>query len=100
MASLLLSRQITKLDVETDIPSSSNWNSPPSCIRCGGLMVDHVCMDLSNTGHELEFTALRCIQCGDIVDPVILHHRQRRQNRQAIELCQTAPPFADQKVAV
>jgi hypothetical protein len=26
---------------------------------------------------DQEFTGLRCISCGDIVDPVILAHRQR-----------------------
>lgn len=58
-------------------------------------MVDHLCVDLLNTGRELEFAALRCIQCGDIVDPVILYHRQQGQNRPPIEPCQTATPFVD-----
>jgi hypothetical protein len=28
----------------------------------------------------VEFTALRCVQCGDIIDPVILQHRRRRMS--------------------
>ena len=37
------------------------------CSRCGGLMVME---------HLIDFTALRCVQCGEIVDPVILHNRR------------------------
>lgn len=55
------------------------------CARCGGLLVGHTCMDLLNSDRELECATLRCIQCGDIVDPVILHHRRLRQNRQCAE---------------
>lgn len=47
----------------------------PVCHRCGGLMVDESCMDLWNTTGELEFVARRCVQCGEIVDPVILRNR-------------------------
>lgn len=37
------------------------------CSRCGGLMVMEQLMDLP---------ARRCVQCGEIVDPVILHNRR------------------------
>ena len=50
-----------------------------SCARCGGLMVGDFCMDLLNSTGELEFAAKRCVQCGTVVDPVILHNRQLRQ---------------------
>lgn len=50
-----------------------------TCIRCGGLMVNDFCMDLLNSTGELEFAAKRCVQCGAVVDPVILHNRQLRQ---------------------
>ncbi len=43
------------------------------CGRCGGLMKTERVFDLVET--EIEFMAARCIQCGDIVDPVILMHR-------------------------
>ena len=26
--------------------------------------------------HLIDFPALRCVQCGEIVDPVILHNRR------------------------
>ena len=51
-----------------------------SCPRCRGLMVGEFCMDLLNGNGELEFLASRCVQCGEVVDPVILKNRriQRR----------------------
>ena len=49
------------------------------CPRCGGLMVSDFCMDLMNNTGELELTAKRCVQCGEVVDPVIQRNRQLRQ---------------------
>lgn len=43
------------------------------CSRCGGLMKRESVFDLVE--NEIEFKAARCIQCGDIVDPVILMNR-------------------------
>jgi len=49
-----------------------------NCARCGGLLVRHLCMDLYNTGSELEIPARRCVQCGDVLDSVILRNRRIR----------------------
>ena len=43
------------------------------CCRCGGLMKTEPVFDLVE--NEIEFMAARCIQCGDVVDPVILMNR-------------------------
>lgn len=43
------------------------------CGRCGGLMKTESVFDLVE--NEIEFMAARCIQCGDVVDPVILMNR-------------------------
>lgn len=51
-----------------------------TCSRCGGLMVSDFCMDLLNSTGELEFAATRCVQCGEVVDPVIERNRQLRQD--------------------
>jgi RNase P subunit RPR2 len=56
------------------------------CVRCGGLLVSHICMDVRNSGSELDIAALRCVQCGDIVDSVIL------RNRRIAHESPTAPP--------
>jgi len=51
--------------------------SATSCSRCGGLMVIDQCFDFrDDTGH-LDFMARRCVQCGEVIDPVILQNRQR-----------------------
>jgi hypothetical protein len=57
-----------------------------TCGRCGGLMVTDFCMDLLFCIGETEFAAKYCVQCGEIVDPVILRNRQLRQNSMAVQL--------------
>ena len=47
-----------------------------TCPRCGGLMVGDFCMDLLNGIGELQISASRCVQCGEVVDPVILRNRR------------------------
>ncbi|NOS77663.1 MAG: hypothetical protein HOP35_06925 [Nitrospira sp.] len=54
------------------------------CSRCGGLMVSDFCMDLLNSTGELEFAAQRCVQCGEVVDPVIQRNRHLRQDMRTI----------------
>ncbi|MDR4460746.1 MAG: hypothetical protein MRJ67_15360 [Nitrospirales bacterium] len=46
---------------------------PDACCRCGGLMKTESVFDLVE--NEIEFMSARCLQCGDIVDPVILMNR-------------------------
>ena len=50
-----------------------------ACVRCGGLMVNDSYMDLLNSVGESKFAAKRCVQCGEVVDPVILRNRGDRQ---------------------
>ena len=45
-----------------------------SCSRCAGLLVNEWTYDLNN-GSEISADVLRCIQCGQRVDPVILRNR-------------------------
>jgi len=41
-------------------------------------MVIEQCFDfMDDTGH-LDFMARRCVQCGEVIDPVILQNRQRQ----------------------
>ncbi|MCX5724026.1 MAG: hypothetical protein NTX84_05835 [Nitrospirae bacterium] len=58
---------------------SSTVQQESICSRCGGLMVGDCCMDLLNSTGELEFAASRCVQCGEVVDPVILSNRRTQQ---------------------
>ena len=68
----------TKLQPELDHQTkffnlATNPNQPGYCRRCNGLMVREDCFDLLDS--QIELAALRCIQCGDLVDPVILRNR-------------------------
>ena len=49
------------------------------CTRCGGLMVADRYIDLLDDTGKLEFTANRCIQCGEVVDQIILRNRMASQ---------------------
>lgn len=46
------------------------------CRRCGGFLVDDHCMDLQrNSENGFSSWAMRCLQCGDIIDEAILRNR-------------------------
>ena len=45
------------------------------CLRCGGFLVDERCMDIGESLGGYWFMAMRCVQCGDITDEVILRNR-------------------------
>jgi hypothetical protein len=47
------------------------------CRRCDGLMVQEHCMDILDDTGQMDFPALRCVQCGEVVDAVILLNRLR-----------------------
>lgn len=59
--------------------AATQLRTKTTCARCGGLMVEEVCLDLFNSTSDFECTAQRCVQCGDVVDAVILQNRQFRQ---------------------
>ena len=40
------------------------------CPRCNGLMVAQWCEDLS------DYSGRRCVQCGELIDPVIMQNRR------------------------
>ena len=48
-------------------------------------MVDDFCMDLLHNTGELELAAKRCVQCGEVVDPVILRNRGTRQESMTVQ---------------
>lgn len=56
------------------------WPNTPvstrqSCRRCRGYMEHEMCIDLESDSGRSTCWVLRCIQCGDIVDEVILQNR-------------------------
>jgi len=54
---------------EAPTRSRERTHGTDRCPRCSGLMVAEWCEDLS------DYTAQRCVQCGEIVDPVIVRNR-------------------------
>ena len=46
-----------------------------SCIRCNGMLIPESLFDLLDNSGEMRRWAYRCIQCGDVVDPLIIQHR-------------------------
>jgi len=45
------------------------------CRRCSGYMAHEMCTDLESDSGQSTFWVHRCIQCGDMVDEVILRNR-------------------------
>lgn len=46
-----------------------------NCQRCNGLMVEDHCYDFFEGGKPYNVQTMRCICCGNIVDPLIMQHR-------------------------
>jgi len=63
---------------EVDVAEWKELVGRARCSRCGGLMVPEQCFDLRSDSGHLDFLAKRCVQCGDLVDPVILRNRRLR----------------------
>ncbi len=45
------------------------------CTRCEGLMVVDNLVDLQESCVPMWMRGMRCVSCGNIVDPLILRHR-------------------------
>jgi hypothetical protein len=63
---------------DVDVAEWKELISTARCWRCGGLLVDEQCFDLLSDSGHLDFRAQRCVQCGELVDPVILRNRRLR----------------------
>ena len=49
--------------------------STSTCSRCGGLLVRTFCIAPEEGIADFQIDVMKCLQCGDIVDPVILKNR-------------------------
>ena len=65
-------------------PAAYQRRPEKPCARCGGLMVQEICLDLFNSTSEVECAARRCVQCGDIIDSTILRNRYLRTESMAV----------------
>jgi hypothetical protein len=55
--------------------SARSLDSTFTCSRCQGLFVQEFCMDMYDDFCHHGFWALRCLQCGELLYPLILQHR-------------------------
>ncbi len=55
--------------------SAESQVSSQRCFRCGGLLVRESLFDLFDHAGQMWYWALRCVQCGNVVDSLILKHR-------------------------
>ena len=46
-----------------------------ACIRCGGYLVKEEFVDLVGTCQPLATAACRCMNCGNVVDELIMRHQ-------------------------
>ncbi len=46
------------------------------CMRCGGLLLPTYYQDIHDDTGQIDFLALRCAVCGEVIDPVILKNRR------------------------
>ena len=87
------STEKTRAEQIVDHAVSSATMHESTCTRCGGFMVHDSCLDVVGSIGESEFAAKRCVQCGEVVDPVILRNRRTRQEPMTVQLtggcCQT-----------
>ena len=61
---------------DADTTSWKEGVSTVKCLRCGGLLVAEPGTDFWDDAGNL--AVRRCVQCGGLVDQVILQNRQRR----------------------
>jgi hypothetical protein len=66
--------------IEVAARSWARIHNTDRCPRCNGLMVAEWCQDLSDC------TAQRCVQCGEVIDPVILRNRGALQGPMTTQL--------------
>jgi len=77
----------------TSEPSVASTALDHRCGRCNGLMVEERFIDLLDDTGNLQFMALRCVQCGEVVDPVILNNRGRNVRPPITRPRMNAPSF-------
>lgn len=65
----------------SSVPSTEGdrtTSRPTRCPRCQGLMVFVRYEDWGSTTNAQTLFAWDCVQCGEVIDPVILANRARR----------------------
>jgi len=61
---------------ETTLNRRENPAASIQCFRCTGLMVVEESFDSIAGDAHAGFPVRRCVQCGEVIDPVILQNRR------------------------
>lgn len=61
--------------IEAAAQHRARINSTGRCPRCSGLMVAELCTDFWDDAENV--AVRRCVQCGEVIDPIILLNRRR-----------------------
>ena len=61
---------------QKNLKGRANLAGSIRCPRCKGLMVVEESFDSIAGGDQAGSLVRRCVQCGEVVDPVILQNRQ------------------------
>ena len=69
--------ETTKGSMQTLEPPASTHEA--RCTRCGWLMVSAFFTEIPRTTAADEISAKRCVQCGEVLDPVIQRNREIQQ---------------------
>ena len=51
-----------------------------TCVRCQGLMIQQQIIDSHDEWSEGWISVLRCLNCGEILDSLVLNNRKNRFN--------------------
>ena len=73
MTQIMLDSTLKNCEMVGD--ASFDRDAVPHCHRCQGLLAREFCFDLLDGTGENGFWGLKCLQCGEVVDPVILRNR-------------------------
>jgi len=49
-----------------------------TCPRCKGNMISEHFEDISDDTGQITFHGFRCINCGEVIDPVVIANRTKR----------------------
>lgn len=71
-------RSIQQLPYPMTLAGDAVNRSPRHCQRCHGLLVVDYCLHDADGMTRGASDALRCVQCGDVIDAVILRNREAR----------------------
>lgn len=63
-----------------------------TCTRCNGLMVVDDLVDLQESCLQIQLRGLRCVSCGNVVDPLIMRNRMIQQSG-AMRMLKTGMPL-------